>query len=179
MLHTSAQFCLGRQKWRNISIISQQKIGLWSAEPPCRIKIIPLSWHPSTLFAPTCGGVRLTRGEKKGGSFQTWLDEIFQKNPIVFSAPKWMTFNDGRNMTNDPNILVSTLCFGGTMLFCITSGTDYPLFSEYKWITNKMCIGKSAKRPRITYDRKWKRIWYVFEYQLLINKGSGWNIPYL
>ena len=79
------------------------------------------------------------QSRKKGGSFQTWLDEIFQKNPIVFSDPKWMTFNDGRNMTNDPNILVSTLCFGGTMLFCITSGTDYPLFSEYKWITN---IGK-------------------------------------
>ena len=78
------------------------------------------------------------QSRKKGGSFQTWLDEIFQKNPIVFSDPKWMTFNDGRNMTNDPNILVSTLCFGGTMLFCITSGTDYPLFSEYKWITNKI-----------------------------------------
>ena len=55
------------------------------------------------------------QSRKKGGSFQTWLDEIFQKNPIVFSAPKWMTFNDGRNMTNDPNTLVSTQCFGGTM----------------------------------------------------------------
>ena len=108
------------------------------------------------------------QSRKKGGSFQTWLDEIFQKNPIVFSDPKWMTFNDGRNMTNDPNILVSTLCFGGTMLFCITSGTDYPLFSEYKWITNKI-----EHRKITTFLDSFYCIWKHFSNSSAIIKNPG------